>query len=112
MSIKRILSFVSWLANKWCLNLFHLPLKFHNESIKDAHGNVFLHLMSTGFIVILACIFMGKDAAGNYTGALPWDILFFCNILHFVYCIIRIQYDRYIAEMNGTLDRLKDQSHE
>jgi hypothetical protein len=110
MSYTRITSFTSWLANKWCGNLFHLPLKFHNESIKDAHGNVFLHLMSTGVIVILACIFMGKDADGKYTGGLLWDILFYSNILHFVYCIILNQYYRYIAEMNGTLDRLKDQS--
>jgi hypothetical protein len=108
MYFKRIRSFLSWLTNKWCLNLFHLPLKFHNESVKDAHGNVFLHLMSTGFIVILACIFMAKDAAGNYVGGLLWDILFYSNILHFVYCIILNQYYKYISELNGTLDRLKD----
>jgi hypothetical protein len=112
MSVKRILSFLSWLANKWLGNLFHLPLKFHNESIKDLHGNVFLHLMSTGVIIVLACIFMVKDADGNYTGALLWDILLYCNVFHFVYCIIRIQYNSYISEMTSTLDRLKDQTHD
>jgi hypothetical protein len=109
MSVKRILSFLSWLANKWFGNLFHLPLKFHNESIKDAHGNVFLHIMSTGVIIVLAYIFMVKNADGNYTGALPWDILLYCNLFHFVYCIIRIQYNSYISEMNSTLDRLKNE---
>jgi len=108
MSFKRIRSFTSWLANKWCLNLFHFPLKFHNESVNSGSGNVFLHMMSTGVIVIAAASFMGKDAAGNYLGGLPWDILFFSNILHFVYCIILNQYYRYISELNGTLDRLKD----
>jgi hypothetical protein len=112
MSVKRILSFLAWLANKWLHNLFHLPLKFHKECVKDLHGNIFLHLISTGFIFIFACIFMVKDSDGNYTGALPWDILFYCNVFHFVYCIICNQYNRYIAEMTSTLDRLKDQSHE
>jgi len=107
MSFKRIVSFGSWLANKWLGNLFHLPLKFHNESIKDAHGNIFLHIMSTGVIIVLACIFMVKDADGNYTGALPWDILLYCNVFHFVYCIILNQYYKYISELTGTLDRLK-----
>ena len=107
MSYTRIKSFLSWLTNKWVSNLFHLPRKFHNESVKDAHGNVFLHIMSTGVIIVLACIFMVKDADGNYTGALPWDILFYCNIVHFVYCLIVIQYNNYISELNGTLDRLK-----
>jgi hypothetical protein len=108
MSYKRIRSFLAWLANKWLGNLFRFPLKFHNEAIKDAHGNIFLHLMSTGVIIIFACIFMTKDADGNYTGALPWDILFYCNVFHFILCIIINQYNRYIAEMNSTLDRLKD----
>lgn len=112
MSFKRIIAFVSWLANKWLGNLFRLPLKFHNESVKDAHGNIFLHLMSSGVIIILAYTFMGKDADGKYSGGLPWDILFYCNILHFVYCIIMIQYNRYISELNGTLDRLKEHEHE
>jgi hypothetical protein len=112
MSVKRIFSFLAWLANKWLHNLFHFPLKFHTESIKDAHGNIFLHLMSSGVIIVLACIFMVKDADGNYTGALPWDILLYCNILHFIFCIILNQYNRYISEMNSTIDRLKDQSHE
>ena len=107
MSFKRIIAFVSWLANKWFGNLFRLPLKFHNECIKDTHGNIFLHIMALGVIIILAYTFMGKDADGKYSGGLPWDILFYCNILHFVYCIIMIQYNRYISELNGTLDRLK-----
>ena len=108
MSVKRILSFLSWLANKWLHNLFHLPLKFHKESVKDLHGNVFLHLMSTGVIIVLACIFMTKDSDGNYTGALLWDILLYCNIIHFVACIICNQYHKYILELTSTLDRLKE----
>jgi hypothetical protein len=63
--------------------------------------------MSLGVVIILAYSFMGKDADGKYTGSLPWDILFYCNILHFIYCLIVNQYDRYITELNGTLDRLK-----
>jgi hypothetical protein len=63
--------------------------------------------MSSGVVIILACIFMVKDADGKYTDSLPWDILFYVNILHFVYCLIVNQYDRYITELNGTLDRLK-----
>jgi len=108
MSFKRIFSFLAWLANKWLGNLFRFPLKFHNECVKDTNGNVFLHMMSTGVVIILACIFMVKDADGNYTGALPWDILLYCNILHFIFCIILNQYTRYISEMDATLDRLKD----
>ena len=108
MSFKRIRAFGSWLTNKWFGNLFRLPLKFHNESVKDAHGNVFLHIMSLGVVIILAYSFMGKDADGKYTDSLPWDILFLCNILHFVYCLIVNQYHRYITELNGTLDRLKE----
>jgi hypothetical protein len=112
MSFKRIVSFGSWLANKWLGNLFHFPLKFHNESVNSGSGNVFLHMISTGVIVLLAASFMGKDADGNYIGGLLWDILFYSNILHFVYCIILNQYYKYISELNGTFDRLKDQSHE
>jgi len=112
MSVKRIIAFGSWLANKWFSNLFHLPRKFHNESVKDAHGNIFLHIMSLGVIIVLASIFMVKDADGNYTGALPWDILFYCNVFHFILCIIINQYNKYISQLTGTFDRLKDQSHE
>jgi hypothetical protein len=108
MSFKRILAFVSWLANKWFGNLFRLPLKFHRECTKDAHGNVFLHIITSGVIVVLAASFMGKAADGEYVGGLPWDILFYCNILHFVYCLIVNQYHRYITELTGTFDRLKD----
>ena len=109
MSVKRTVAFVSWLTNKWISNLFRFPLKFHKECLEDGMKNISLHLMSTGIIIALAFSFIVKDADGNYTGALPWDILFYCNILHFVYCIIRIQYNKYIAEMNSTMTRLKDQ---
>ena len=109
MSYTRIKSFLSWLTNKWCGNLFRFPLAFHKECLEDGMKNISLHLMSTGIIIALAFSFMVKDADGNYTGALPWDILFYCNILHFLYCIIRIQYNKYIAEMNSTMTRLKDQ---
>ena len=108
MSYTRIKSFLSWLTNKWISNLFRFPLAFHKECLEDGMKNISLHLMSTGIIIAFAFCFMVKDADGNYTGALPWDILLYCNVFHFLYCIIVIQYNSYISEMNSTMTRLKD----
>ena len=120
MSYKRITSFTSWLANKWFGNLFRsflklhlLPLKAHQQCISDSIGNILIHITVVGFMTIIISIITPRNEHGKYQQvSVYWDIALYAIALHFVYCIIHNQYNRYIKEMNGTLDRLKDQSHE
>ena len=71
--------------------------------------NLLFHTFSLMAIVIMAITLAGRDGQGNIL-PVAWymDALFYGNILHFVYCCIVIQYNRYISEMNATLDRLKE----
>jgi hypothetical protein len=118
MSYKRITSFTSWLANKWFGNLFRsflklhlLPLKLHKKCILDSIGNILIHITLTGFIVIIVCIVTPRDEHGKYQEVSGyWDIALYAMAIHFLYCIIINQYNKYISDMNSTLDRLKDQS--
>lgn len=108
MSFKRIIAFGSWLANKWCLNLFRLPLSLHKKSTESNLDNVTYHGLACMIISLIALLVSSKDANGRYIVEWYWDALFYLNILHFVYCIIMIQYSKYIGELNSTLDRLKN----
>jgi len=109
MSFKRIRSFLAWLTNKWLRNLFHFPVFFHKTCTNRTVDNLLFHAFSLMAIVIMAMMFAERDEGGKVLPvAWYWDGLFYVNILHFIYCCIVIQYDRYIAEMNSTLDRLKD----
>ena len=109
MSYTRIKSFLAWLTNKWCGNLFRFPLFFHKTCTSRTMDNVLFHAFSLMAIVLLATIFTDRDAAGKIL-PVAWymDALFYFNILHFVYCFIVIQYNNYISEMNSTMDRLKN----
>jgi hypothetical protein len=108
MSYTRIKSFTSWLANKWCVNLFRLPLTIHAKCISSTMDNAISHCISFGILITLGNIFVKKDSDGVYQNTIYWDIALYLLILHFVYCLIVIQYNRYIAEMNSTMDRLKE----
>lgn len=109
MSYTRIRSFLAWLTNKWCGNLFHFPLFFHKTCTSRTVDNLLFHAFSLMAIVIMATTFAGRDAGGKILPvAWYWDGLFYLNILHFIYCCIVIQYNTYISELNGTLDRLKN----
>ena len=71
--------------------------------------NLLFHAFSLMAIVIIATIVTDRDSAGKILPvAWYWDGLFYVNILHFVYCCIVIQYNRYIDELNSTMDRLKN----
>ena len=107
MSFKRITAFGSWLTNKWWLNLLGLPLFLHKKSQESNLDNVTYHGLAFMCIALGAMMFSSKDANGRYVVEWYWDCLFYLNILHFIYCIIMIQYNKYISELNSTLDRLK-----
>lgn len=119
MSFNRILSFAFWLGNKWLGNLFRsllklhkLPLKLHKKCISDGIENMLLNIMAAGFITIIVSI-IHAISVERYQEIFGYWIITLCGIaIHFVYCIIHNQYNRYITEMNSTMDRLKEQEHE
>jgi hypothetical protein len=103
MSFKRIGSFISWLLHKWFFNLFRLPLQLHRKCIKDWADNAMIHCIVFGITVAIASVLSVKDSTGNHQVPFYMDIMVYVFFIHFIYCIIRNQYDRYISEMNETL---------